>query len=415
MARTLGNTDLEVTPLGLGLAALGRPGYINLGHASDLAGHTDVESMERAAHAVLDAAYAGGIRYFDAARSYGLAEAFLASWLEQRGFGPDDVTVGSKWGYTYTADWHVDAKVQRGQRPVGSDARAPAGRIPRAARKPSPAVPDPLGDARQRRARRPGGHGGARPAPRQRHGDRVHVDRAASGADDRARARGRRLRFRAGDVEPARAFGRPRAGRGSRRGAGRDHQGGARQRQAHRARRRARAGGGGAHDRTDRGRARARVRAGAAVGRRRAQRRGHGGRARRATSSRESSTSAPRCSSASTRSARTPRRTGRSAASSPGTERRAGYTPCEVNFLFEERFVDVEIWSDIACPWCYIGKRRFEAALAEFEHRDDVRVTWRSFELDPSAPARARGRQRDPHRGEVRHHGRAGQGDGAAR
>jgi predicted DsbA family dithiol-disulfide isomerase len=48
--------------------------------------------------------------------------------------------------------------------------------------------------------------------------------------------------------------------------------------------------------------------------------------------------------------------------------------------------VDVEIWSDIACPWCYIGKRRFEAALAEFEHRDDVRVTWRSFELDPSAP-----------------------------
>jgi predicted DsbA family dithiol-disulfide isomerase len=48
--------------------------------------------------------------------------------------------------------------------------------------------------------------------------------------------------------------------------------------------------------------------------------------------------------------------------------------------------VDVEIWSDIACPWCYIGKRRFEAALAEFDHRDDVRVTWRSFELDPSAP-----------------------------
>jgi predicted DsbA family dithiol-disulfide isomerase len=48
--------------------------------------------------------------------------------------------------------------------------------------------------------------------------------------------------------------------------------------------------------------------------------------------------------------------------------------------------VDVEIWSDIACPWCYIGKRRFEAALAQFEHRNDVTVTWRSFELDPSAP-----------------------------
>jgi predicted DsbA family dithiol-disulfide isomerase len=49
--------------------------------------------------------------------------------------------------------------------------------------------------------------------------------------------------------------------------------------------------------------------------------------------------------------------------------------------------VHVEIWSDIACPWCYIGKRRFEAALASFEHRDDVTVTWRSFQLDPGAPA----------------------------
>jgi predicted DsbA family dithiol-disulfide isomerase len=48
--------------------------------------------------------------------------------------------------------------------------------------------------------------------------------------------------------------------------------------------------------------------------------------------------------------------------------------------------VHVEIWSDIACPWCYVGKRRFEAALASYEHRDEVQVTWRSFELDPSAP-----------------------------
>jgi predicted DsbA family dithiol-disulfide isomerase len=48
--------------------------------------------------------------------------------------------------------------------------------------------------------------------------------------------------------------------------------------------------------------------------------------------------------------------------------------------------MNVEIWSDIACPWCYVGKRRFEAALAAFEHRDEVTVTWRSFELDPAAP-----------------------------
>ena len=46
----------------------------------------------------------------------------------------------------------------------------------------------------------------------------------------------------------------------------------------------------------------------------------------------------------------------------------------------------VEIWSDVVCPWCYIGKRRFEAALAQFEHADDVEVTRRSFELDPDAP-----------------------------
>lgn len=46
----------------------------------------------------------------------------------------------------------------------------------------------------------------------------------------------------------------------------------------------------------------------------------------------------------------------------------------------------IEAWSDIACPWCYVGKRRLEAALAEFEHADAVRVEWRAFELDPSAP-----------------------------
>jgi predicted DsbA family dithiol-disulfide isomerase len=46
----------------------------------------------------------------------------------------------------------------------------------------------------------------------------------------------------------------------------------------------------------------------------------------------------------------------------------------------------VDIWSDVVCPWCYVGKRRFEAALADFPHRDEVEVHWRSFELDPTAP-----------------------------
>ncbi|MDB5059427.1 MAG: oxidoreductase [Chloroflexi bacterium] len=48
--------------------------------------------------------------------------------------------------------------------------------------------------------------------------------------------------------------------------------------------------------------------------------------------------------------------------------------------------MNVEIWSDVVCPWCYIGKRRFETALAKFAHREDVSVVWRSFELDPQAP-----------------------------
>ena len=51
----------------------------------------------------------------------------------------------------------------------------------------------------------------------------------------------------------------------------------------------------------------------------------------------------------------------------------------------------VEIWSDVVCPWCYIGKRRFETALAGFEHRDEVIVIWRSFQLDPNAPTTADG------------------------
>jgi predicted DsbA family dithiol-disulfide isomerase len=49
--------------------------------------------------------------------------------------------------------------------------------------------------------------------------------------------------------------------------------------------------------------------------------------------------------------------------------------------------MNVEIWSDVVCPWCYIGKRRFEHALSGFRHRDDVDVTWRSFQLDPHAEA----------------------------
>src|SRR5713101_2490973 len=99
--------------LGLGLAALGRPAYINLEHGDDLehAGGRSVSVMESHAHRVLDAAWAGGIRYVDVARSYGRAEEFLASWLSSRRIAPSQIVVGSKWGYTYVGDWRTDAEV----------------------------------------------------------------------------------------------------------------------------------------------------------------------------------------------------------------------------------------------------------------------------------------------------------------
>jgi len=109
--RTLGATGLPVTPVGLGLAALGRPAYIDLGRDADLGADRRVEALERRCHEVLDAAWAAGVRYFDAARSYGRAEAFLASWLRARGLRTQQLTVGSKWGYTYVGDWRMDAKV----------------------------------------------------------------------------------------------------------------------------------------------------------------------------------------------------------------------------------------------------------------------------------------------------------------
>ena len=95
--------------LGLGLAALGRPGYVTLNHASDLGGRYDPSTMESHAHAVLDAAFDAGIRYIDAARSYGRAEDFVASWLRKRAIEPGEISVASKWGYTYTADWSTSA------------------------------------------------------------------------------------------------------------------------------------------------------------------------------------------------------------------------------------------------------------------------------------------------------------------
>lgn len=96
--------------IGFGLAAVGRPAYINVGHADDLPADRSVAALRQRAFALLDEAHARGVRYFDAARSYGRAEEFLADWLRRRA-DVDDVVVGSKWGYTYTADWRTDVAV----------------------------------------------------------------------------------------------------------------------------------------------------------------------------------------------------------------------------------------------------------------------------------------------------------------
>ncbi|WP_026402100.1 aldo/keto reductase [Actinomadura rifamycini] len=95
--------------LGIGLAAVGRPAYINVGRAEELPLHRGVDDLRRATWDLLDAAYAAGIRWIDTARSYGRAEEFLGEWLEDR--APGNVTVSSKWGYAYVGDWDIEAPV----------------------------------------------------------------------------------------------------------------------------------------------------------------------------------------------------------------------------------------------------------------------------------------------------------------
>ncbi|WP_155373562.1 aldo/keto reductase [Catellatospora vulcania] len=108
---SLDRLDLSspVARLGFGLAAVGRPGYINLGRDRDLPSPRTVEALRERSYELLDAAYAAGVRYADAARSYGRAEEFLAGWLDSRDV--PDMVIGSKWGYTYTGGWRVDAEV----------------------------------------------------------------------------------------------------------------------------------------------------------------------------------------------------------------------------------------------------------------------------------------------------------------
>ena len=95
-AARLGPGGPAVSRIGLGLAALGRPAYITAGRADDLPDRS-VAGLRARTFEMLDAAYAAGIRYADAARSYGRAEEFLGGWLAERHH--PDMIAGSKWGY----------------------------------------------------------------------------------------------------------------------------------------------------------------------------------------------------------------------------------------------------------------------------------------------------------------------------
>jgi aryl-alcohol dehydrogenase-like predicted oxidoreductase len=101
--------------IGLGLAALGRPAYITSDRDAELGEDRSPEAMRERSETMLDAAYRAGVRYVDVARSYGRAESFVAGWLAKRQLGPGDITVGSKWGYTYVGDWRMDAERQETQ------------------------------------------------------------------------------------------------------------------------------------------------------------------------------------------------------------------------------------------------------------------------------------------------------------
>ena len=100
-----------VSRIGLGLAAHVRPAYINVGRQRDFGSERSIAALERRCHEMLDAAFASGIRYIDAARSYGMAENFLSTWLKTRNPPKDAITIGSKWGYSYVGSWQLDAPV----------------------------------------------------------------------------------------------------------------------------------------------------------------------------------------------------------------------------------------------------------------------------------------------------------------
>jgi aryl-alcohol dehydrogenase-like predicted oxidoreductase len=96
------SSKVALPRMGLGMAALGRPGYINLDRASILgSGERDVDTMQRHANAVMDRLFSmGNAAWLDCARSYGLSEKFVGEYLRSKNVRPEEVYVSSKWGYS---------------------------------------------------------------------------------------------------------------------------------------------------------------------------------------------------------------------------------------------------------------------------------------------------------------------------
>jgi aryl-alcohol dehydrogenase-like predicted oxidoreductase len=95
--------------IGLGLAALGRPEYINIHHNQELGSDKSKEKLSKVSYGMIDYAFSKGIKYFDAARVYGASEEFLSNWSKLN--KDKEVYCGSKWGYEYLANWELHSKI----------------------------------------------------------------------------------------------------------------------------------------------------------------------------------------------------------------------------------------------------------------------------------------------------------------
>jgi hypothetical protein len=233
--RAIGRRGSDGAQLGLGLAAIGRPAYITLGRHADLPTNRSPAALESRAHELLDEATALGIRYVDAARSYGLAEQFLGHWLRGRG---NPSLCREQVGLRVHGRLALRRHPSGNQRPQPLDLRASTGRDHRSTGAVAAALSGALAHCRQPALAGPGIAEPSGRATRDRRRGRVlHLRR---GPRRRCATRtgahgGRRcaVQQRADDLEPPRTLRWRRADRSACRGTASRHQGGTRQRPPH--------------------------------------------------------------------------------------------------------------------------------------------------------------------------------------